>query len=58
MDLTLFLYVASGVGLEWQPYGIELTAVVTHTCFRSIDIPPEQKPTFIMFDMEATDPSV
>jgi len=31
---------------------IELTAVVPHDCFKPIDLPPEQKPTFIMFDMK------
>ena len=57
MDLTLFLYVASGVGLEWQPAVIELTAFVTHYCVKPIDLPPDQKSTFIMFDMETTDHS-
>ena len=51
----MFLYVASGVGLEWQPDVIELTAGIPHDCFKPVDLPPEQKPTFIMFDMEITD---
>jgi len=33
---------------------IDLTAVV-HDCFKLIDPQPEQKPTFIMFDMKTID---
>jgi len=47
------LYVASGVGLERQPNVIELAAVVTHW-FKPFDLPPGQKTTLIMFDMETT----
>jgi len=48
------MYVVSGVGLEWQPNVIELEAVVTHDWFKPFDLPPGQKTTLIMFDMETT----
>ena len=50
MDLNIV-----SVGLEWQPDVIKLRAVVPRDCFMPIDLPPEQKPTVIMVDMETTD---
>ena len=50
-----FLYLASGVGLESQPDVEELPAAVPQGCFKPVFLQPDQRPIFVMFDLETTD---
>jgi len=54
LNWICFLYVASAVDLKPQLVVEELPVAVPHDCLKPIDLPPEQKPTVIRFDIETT----